>query len=1015
MSERGFDAFAEIALRAHPIQLEGMIEAGPIAYAPRYFRRTLNKAESAATPSFEQKLESFKQELAALKEKMRPFLADEVPQASVRRTSMELGEFQFRYHQEEDHAFQRVLSGDGEWEQARIPDFRGPTKEDGRWTGYYRTEFEYQKPGEDKRVILVFKGVDYKASVYLNGKCVGSHEGFFAPFEFDVTDVLQAHNTLVVEVHNDYPTLGVNGSKLDGDKIYAATGIGWDDPIEGWHHCPPGGGIYNTVMLEERASLHIHDIFVRPHINDGYAEVWVDVVNSKDQLVENVQIELDIFPRNFKGSALQGIRFDAAYAGPGMNYFRYKVHMDDFLLWEPEAPYLYTIRASIVEGDHRVDGKDRSFGMRKFHMDESNEPKGTLYLNNREIILRGANEMGHLQRCVMEKDWEQLIDDILIAKLANMNYYRITQRPVQEEIYDYMDRLGMMHQTDLPLFGYLRRNQFCEAVRQAAEMERLIRSHPSSIMVSFINEPSRASKRGKGHRHLHRDELEAFFVAARQAIYIENPDRVIKNVEGDYDPPTAEGQPDFHCYNLWYTNHALPFGKLYKGYLPPLKPGWKAGCGEYGTEGLDHYDVMKQYYPADWVPKQDEDEWMPDHIYAAQTHGMHGDWYEEQYRIRDWIRESQRHQASASRLMTDALRRRSDSINSTAIHLLLDAWPSGWMKAIVGVDRIPKPAYFEYQSSLAPVRVNLRSDRWRGYEGETLLVEAWLLNDTALRNENIQIRVTLRDDETDYASYEADAVMEACRPSYAGTVKVTLPPVTDRKTLYADACLYDGEGRLLNKERLELEVFAKRKLEAASEAEGIVWIGDEAALLCRTLGIEAAPYSADSIDVRTVVISDSKEYEAVREPLTELAHNGARLVFIPGQDRSFAYDLNGRSFAPKSLQESVYFAAVDRSDPMLHGFQPADLSYLYNERTDLIDFTADAYFEDDELEPLAFGYLKAWNHVKSKGKKKKLPFAGRYRLSQGEALLIGLPLEGRTGCNPTLDRFLSRLITGGTF
>ena len=31
---------------------------------------------------------------------------------------------------------------------------------------------------------------------------------------------------------------------------------------------------------------------------------------------------------------------------------------------------------------------------------------------------------------------DQLIEDILIAKLCNMNYYRITQRPVQDEIYE---------------------------------------------------------------------------------------------------------------------------------------------------------------------------------------------------------------------------------------------------------------------------------------------------------------------------------------------------------------------------------------------------------------------------------------------------------------------------------------------------------------------------------------------------------------------------------------------------
>lgn len=54
-----------------------------------------------------------------------------------------------------------------------------------------------------------------------------------------------------------------------------------------------------------------------------------------------------------------------------------------------------------------------------------------MYLNGEQIRLRGANTMGHLQQCVIKGDTAQLIDDILLAKLCNMNYLRLTQRPVQ--------------------------------------------------------------------------------------------------------------------------------------------------------------------------------------------------------------------------------------------------------------------------------------------------------------------------------------------------------------------------------------------------------------------------------------------------------------------------------------------------------------------------------------------------------------------------------------------------------
>jgi hypothetical protein len=176
-----------------------------------------------------------------------------------------------------------------------------------------------------------------------------------------------------------------------------------------------------------------------------------------------------------------------------------------------------------------------------------------------------------------------------------------------------------MTQTDLPLFGVLRRNQFCEAMRQAGEMEQLVRNHPCNIMVSYINEPS-PNAQDKPHRHLLRDELEAFFTAADTAVRLANPDRVIKPVDGDYDPP-APSLPDNHCYCGWYNGHGVDLGKLHKGYWQKVKPGWAYGCGEFGAEGLDNLNVMQKYYPKDWLPKDSKEEWnwSPNSIIQAQT------------------------------------------------------------------------------------------------------------------------------------------------------------------------------------------------------------------------------------------------------------------------------------------------------------------------------------------------------------------------------------------------------------
>ncbi|ULL17136.1 glycoside hydrolase family 2 [Paenibacillus sp. H1-7] len=1007
------DPYAEIAFREHPGNKDEVREIPPIAYEKTYFAPGSQAAREVSAASYETLVTVFQHELKLLRMKYRPFMRNLASAPDLVRHRQQFTEFQFRYQKAEDANFSRVLEGLGEWDQVSVPDFRGPSGENGKWTGFYRSEFTYDQAQAGKRVYLVFKGVDYKATVYLNRKCIGSHEGFFAPFEFDVTDVLQERNTLVVEVHNDYPMMGVGGTKLDGDKMYAATGPGWDDPYSGWNHCPPGAGIYNAVYLEQRPELFVHDVFVRPNIDENNVEVWIDAYNTTNRLMENFELQLEIIPKNFTGEGIGPIPFQVAYAGPGMNYFRYKVDFPSYRLWEPDTPFLYIARIVIKEGTDCVDSRDRTFGMRKFHMDEQETPKGTLYLNNRPIVLRGANEMGHLQQCVMQNNYEQLIDDILIAKAAHMNFYRITQRPVQEEIYDYLDMLGMMHQCDLPTFGFIRRSQFVEGVRQAAEMERLIRSHPSSIMVSLINEPSRTEKRRKGHRHLHRNELEAFFVAARQAIFVENPDRVVKNADGDYNPPTREGLPDFHCYTMWYTNNGIPLGKLHKGFLPSIREGWKAGCGEYGTEGLDNIGLMTNRYPKEWLPEDGEEQWMPNRIKGSQTYAMHGDWYAEQYTLSTWIKASQEHQCLATKLMTDAWRRRTDLVVSTAIHLLIDAWPAGWMKALVGADRIPKPAYFTYKQCLEPVRVHLRSDRWKAYAGESLEMEAWLLNDTAKEWSHCRVIATLRDDKKDYGSYEISSRISAVSSRYAGTIRFSVPQVPDRQTLHLDACLLDENGAVLNEERFTFEAFA-RLTPMQTQQGKMVYLDSESELLCSLLELDGKPYDPAGTGEESIIVSSREQFVRHRASILEKVKLGTTAMFIMGRPLSSSdnpgWDIEGTEVKTAKLKD-MYSLAVQTEDERLQWMKDNDFSYFYHLKNDRIDSIANCYLQGEGIEPIVFTYQMQGD---ANGKR-KLPVVAAKTVGQGRIYFICLPLIGRVGYNPTLDRlFISLLHKGGT-
>ena len=69
-------------------------------------------------------------------------------------------------------------------------------------TVWYKKSFDYTLK-ENKRLFVYFGAVNYKADVYLNGTKLGTHEGGFTPFNFEITSVVKTTgNYLVVKADN---------------------------------------------------------------------------------------------------------------------------------------------------------------------------------------------------------------------------------------------------------------------------------------------------------------------------------------------------------------------------------------------------------------------------------------------------------------------------------------------------------------------------------------------------------------------------------------------------------------------------------------------------------------------------------------------------------------------------------------------------------------------------------------------------------------------------------------------
>ena len=282
------DIFAQIGNRK-VVSKDSLKEITPLSLPDVLFPETQEQVPPLEEPSWEARMAGYRSGLERLKEQYRPYLAEYVPKPVAVPFRQDITAMDFRYETERDRADINVpLTGLGDWERVSLPDYRGP---EGRWTAYYRAVFTLGQTGS-RRIFLCFDGVDYICAVYLNGRCVGRHEGFFSPFRFDVTDAIRKgdQNVLVIQVDNEIATIGIDGTDLDGDKIYAATGLGWDDPEVGWHHCPAGAGIWGDVWVEGRAELYVTDVFVLPVAERGELAVCVSVDSA---LAPNVPVSLD--------------------------------------------------------------------------------------------------------------------------------------------------------------------------------------------------------------------------------------------------------------------------------------------------------------------------------------------------------------------------------------------------------------------------------------------------------------------------------------------------------------------------------------------------------------------------------------------------------------------------------------------------------------------------------------------------------------------------------------------------
>jgi len=327
---------------------------------------------------------------------------------------------------------------------------------------YYEGIVWYEKdftahPVTGKRYFVNFGAVNYKADVYLNGRLLGSHEGGFTPFQFEVTDkILDGDNFIVVKADNTrYP-----------DNVPA-------ENYDWWNY----GGITRDVVLAEMNETYINDYSLQLTKDMKNISGYVQLKGMN----LSQQVTLQILEAN--------TQIKIATNANGRATFIFPIKNIEF--WTPEKPLLYTVKI-ISNTDTTTD----KIGFRTI------ETKGNdILLNGKSIFLRGV--------CMHEEnplipgkprskgDLKMLLS---WAKELNCNYIRLSHYPYNEYMSQLADEMGFLLWEEVPVYWNIDwENNFAyeSAKQQLSELIYRDKNRASVIIWSIGNETPNTASRNK--------------------------------------------------------------------------------------------------------------------------------------------------------------------------------------------------------------------------------------------------------------------------------------------------------------------------------------------------------------------------------------------------------------------------------------------------------------------------------------------------------------------------------------
>lgn len=334
---------------------------------------------------------------------------------------------------------------------------------------WYKRSFTVPSNWKNKQILLHFGAVDWRSEIWINDIKVGTHEGGYAPFSFDVTPFLNksGDQKLVVKVWDP----SEKGYQPRGKQTSRPEGI-WYTPVT---------GIWQTVWLEPVAPKHIAYVRTTPDIDNN--RLSVELISKGTNYSDLYQVEV------FDGSTK--IATAKASAKQAVD-----IAIPNAKLWDTESPFLYDLKVSLLSNGKVVDQVDSYFAMRKVSTKRDEHGIVRLQLNNKDVFQFGPLDQGWWPDGLYTAPSDEALKyDIVKTKDFGFNMIRKHVKVEPARWYTHCDKLGILVWQDMPNGDrsprWQNRKYFDGTeLKRSAESEANYRAEWKDIMDFLYSNPS---------------------------------------------------------------------------------------------------------------------------------------------------------------------------------------------------------------------------------------------------------------------------------------------------------------------------------------------------------------------------------------------------------------------------------------------------------------------------------------------------------------------------------------------